>query len=40
DDFSQPIEKPMERFEHAQTADGEFWFIVPDNWPQNPNAHK
>ncbi|EII2985689.1 DUF1853 family protein [Vibrio parahaemolyticus] len=40
DDFSQPIDKPMERFEHAQTADGEFWFIVPDNWPQNPKAHK
>lgn len=33
DDFSHPIEKPSGRFEHAQTKDGEFWFIVPDQWP-------
>ena len=33
DDFSHPIEKPSGRFEHAQTQDGEFWFIVPDEWP-------
>ncbi|ALR16171.1 DUF1853 family protein [Vibrio natriegens] len=33
DDFSHPIEKPSGRFEHAQTEDGEFWFIVPDHWP-------
>lgn len=35
DDFSHPIEKPSGRFEHTQTEDGEFWFIVPDSWPEN-----
>ncbi|MDV6253102.1 DUF1853 family protein [Vibrio sp. EA2] len=33
DDYSHQIEKPSDRFEHAQTQDGEFWFIVPDQWP-------
>lgn len=35
DDFSQPIEKPSDRFIHAQTKDGQFWFVVPDSWPGN-----
>ncbi|MEF1212931.1 DUF1853 domain-containing protein, partial [Vibrio alginolyticus] len=29
----QPIEKPLDRFIHAQTEDGQFWFVVPDSWP-------
>ncbi|WP_428772059.1 DUF1853 family protein [Vibrio sp.] len=33
-DLSQPILSLPERFIHAQTADGQFWFIVPDNWPE------
>ena len=35
DDFSQPIEPSRERFIHAQTKDGQFWFVVPDTWPNN-----
>lgn len=35
DDFSQPIEPSSERFIHAQTEDGQFWFIVPESWPNN-----
>ncbi|ELB2893219.1 DUF1853 family protein [Vibrio alginolyticus] len=33
DDLSRPIEKPSDRFVHAQTEDGQFWFVVPDSWP-------
>ncbi|WP_282177713.1 DUF1853 family protein [Vibrio nereis] len=32
-EFSQPIEKPQGRFVHAQTRQGQFWFVVPDSWP-------
>ncbi|PFG46033.1 hypothetical protein ATG66_3127 [Vibrio sp. ES.051] len=35
EDFSHPIEKPLNRFVHAQTEDGQFWFVVPDSWPEN-----
>ncbi|EGR2796630.1 DUF1853 family protein [Vibrio navarrensis] len=27
------VEKPQKRFIHAQSRNGQFWFIVPDNWP-------
>lgn len=29
----EPVTLDSERFVHAQTRDGEFWFIVPDTWP-------
>ncbi|WP_159738719.1 DUF1853 family protein [Vibrio atypicus] len=32
-EFNEPIEKPNGRFVHAQTKEGQFWFVVPDNWP-------
>ncbi|KJY85368.1 type II citrate synthase [Vibrio galatheae] len=32
--FSQPLDKPEGRFVHAQTRSGQFWFVVPDNWPK------
>ncbi|NRF15698.1 DUF1853 family protein [Vibrio coralliilyticus] len=32
-DFEQPITKPDGRFVHAQTEQGQFWFVVPDHWP-------
>ncbi len=35
DEFSHPITKPTERFVHAQTKDGDFWFIVANDWPHN-----
>ncbi|USD41892.1 DUF1853 family protein [Vibrio sp. SCSIO 43135] len=33
--YSNPIGKPNGRFVHAQAEDGQFWFIVPDSWPNN-----
>lgn len=32
-EFENPIEKPDGRFVHAQTKEGQFWFVVPDSWP-------
>lgn len=40
DDLSQPIEKPSDRFVHAQTEDGQFWFVVPDSWPGNNSVQE
>ncbi len=34
-EFSEPIEPSGERFVHAQTESGQFWFVVPDAWPNN-----
>lgn len=34
EEFDSPIEKPNGRFVHAQTRKGQFWFVVPDSWPQ------
>lgn len=31
--FEQPLTQPKERFVHAQTQQGTFWFVVPNNWP-------
>ncbi|UPQ87308.1 DUF1853 family protein [Vibrio sinaloensis] len=31
--FNTPIDKPNGRFVHAQTKEGQFWFVVPDSWP-------
>ncbi|EKO3811075.1 MULTISPECIES: DUF1853 family protein [Vibrio] len=33
EEFLDPIDKPSDRFVHAQTKDGQFWFVVPDTWP-------
>ncbi|EKM31528.1 hypothetical protein VCHENC02_2838B, partial [Vibrio harveyi] len=33
EEFLDPIDKPSDRFFHAQTKDGQFWFVVPDTWP-------
>ncbi|AUI85635.1 type II citrate synthase [Vibrio azureus] len=33
--YNEPIEKPSNKFVHAQTKGGQFWFIVPDSWPNN-----
>lgn len=33
EEFATPIEKPDGRFVHAQTESGQFWFVVPDSWP-------
>ncbi|MGR5469911.1 DUF1853 family protein, partial [Vibrio astriarenae] len=30
-----PISKPSGKFIHAQTRLGQFWFVVPDSWPNN-----
>ncbi|MGF1722755.1 DUF1853 family protein [Vibrio kyushuensis] len=27
------MKKPIDRFIHAQTVNGQFWFVVPDTWP-------
>lgn len=32
-DFDEPLTLPANRFVHAQTKQGKFWFIVPDSWP-------
>lgn len=32
-EIGNPVEKPNGRFIHAQTASGQFWFVVPDSWP-------
>ncbi|MDF2155259.1 DUF1853 family protein [Vibrio sp. CAU 1672] len=34
--YSHPASCPDDEFIHAQTRDGQFWFIVPDDWPNNP----
>ncbi|HDY7700384.1 DUF1853 family protein [Vibrio vulnificus] len=34
-EFDTPIQEPQDRFVHAQSKSGQFWFIVPDNWPHN-----
>ncbi|OIQ26090.1 DUF1853 family protein [uncultured Vibrio sp.] len=31
--FEHIQERPTDRFIHAQTKDGKFWFVVPDKWP-------
>lgn len=31
--YERPIDKPNDRFIHAQTQSGQFWFVVPDRWP-------
>ncbi|MEF1256152.1 MULTISPECIES: DUF1853 family protein [unclassified Vibrio] len=31
--FDTPIDKPNGRFVHAQSKEGQFWFVVPDSWP-------
>jgi hypothetical protein len=33
EEFVNPIDKPNGRFVHAQTQNGQFWFVVPDTWP-------
>lgn len=33
-DTLEPISPNSQRFIHAQTKDGQFWFVVPDCWPQ------
>lgn len=33
EEFLEPINKPNGRFVHAQTKEGQFWFVVPDRWP-------
>ncbi|KHT46293.1 DUF1853 family protein [Vibrio sinaloensis] len=33
EEFNTPIDKPNGRFVHAQTQGGQFWFVVPDSWP-------
>lgn len=35
DVFGLPVERPEDRFIHGQTKEGEFWFVVPDDWPNN-----
>lgn len=37
-EFNQPLEKPQGRFVHAQTRQGQFWFVVPDTWPNNDRS--
>ncbi|MFW7523867.1 DUF1853 family protein [Vibrio ostreicida] len=34
-DYKHPIAKPSNRFIHAQTRGGQFWFVVPDHWPDD-----
>ena len=33
DDHAKQIKPNRDRFIHGQTADGQFWFVVPDCWP-------
>ncbi|NVD06078.1 DUF1853 family protein [Vibrio sp. JPW-9-11-11] len=33
EELKKPIDKPNGRFVHAQTKTGQFWFVVPDSWP-------
>lgn len=35
EEFTNPINKPNDRFVHAQTKNGQFWFVVPDSWPNS-----
>ncbi|MGC9403396.1 DUF1853 family protein [Vibrio genomosp. F10] len=34
--LGEPIDKPTDRFVHVQTSSGEFWFVVPNHWPNEP----
>lgn len=31
--FEKPIDRPTGKFVHAQTKNGQFWFVVADTWP-------
>ncbi|RQW64130.1 DUF1853 family protein [Vibrio viridaestus] len=33
-DYHEPLGNIGDRFVHAQTKDGTFWFVVPDEWPK------
>ncbi|WP_047045086.1 DUF1853 family protein [Vibrio mexicanus] len=38
EEFSEPVEPSNDRFVHAQTQSGRFWFVVPDSWPNNKSS--
>lgn len=37
-EYLTPIDKPSNRFVHAQTQNGQFWFIVEDSWPNHADT--